>query len=86
MKINWKVRLRNKAWLASMASAVITFLYTVLNLLEICPQVMENTAVQMVEAFLFRLSAPGIIIDPTTEGVSDSQRALGYEKPWADGV
>lgn len=69
MKINWKVRFRNKAWLAGMASAAITFLYTVLDLLEICPQLTENTAVQMVEALLFLLSATGVIMDPTTEGV-----------------
>ncbi len=86
MKINWTVRFRNKVWLASMASAVITFLYAVLDLLEICPQLTENTAMQMVEAFLFLLSATGVIMDPTTEGVSDSKRALGYTEPWSDDV
>lgn len=86
MKINWKVRFRNKTWLAGMISAVITFVYTVLDLLEICPQLTENTVVQMAEALLFLLSATGVIMDPTTEGVGDSQRALGYAKPWSDGV
>ena len=26
----------------------------------------------------------GVIVDPTTAGVGDSERALGYEEPWED--
>jgi phi LC3 family holin len=26
----------------------------------------------------------GIVVDPTTVGVGDSKRALGYEEPWKD--
>jgi phi LC3 family holin len=26
----------------------------------------------------------GIVVDPTTEGVSDSNRAMSYEEPWHD--
>ncbi len=37
MKINWKVRLKNKVWLAAMASLVITFVYAVLEMLDVVP-------------------------------------------------
>ena len=26
----------------------------------------------------------GVVIDPTTAGVEDSNRAMGYERPWND--
>ncbi len=26
----------------------------------------------------------GIVVDPTTEGVHDSERAMTYEEPWVD--
>ena len=29
MKINWKVRLKNKAWLAAFAACVLAFIYQV---------------------------------------------------------
>jgi len=35
-----------------------------------------------VTAVLQVLSLLGLIVDPTTAGVADSQRALGYEEPY----
>ena len=26
----------------------------------------------------------GVIVDPTTAGIGDSERAMGYEVPWDD--
>jgi uncharacterized membrane protein len=26
-----------------------------------------------------------VIVDPTTDGVADSKRAMTYEQPWRDG-
>ncbi len=26
----------------------------------------------------------GIVVDPTTDGLGDSERAMAYEEPWAD--
>ena len=37
---------------------------------------------QLVTAVLQVLSLLGLIVDPTTAGVADSQRALGYEEPY----
>ena len=28
----------------------------------------------------------GVLVDPTTAGIGDSERALGYEEPWDDGL
>lgn len=84
MKINWKVRLKNPVWLASVAAAVVSFVFTMLDLFEVVPAITEDTVMQIVNALLFILGAMGILIDPTTQGVSDSLQALEYTKPKAE--
>ena len=81
MKINWKVRLRNKVWLTAFVAAAVHFVYQVLSMLEVVPAVTQETLLQAVEALLMVLTALGVVMDPTTEGVSDSERALSYEEP-----
>lgn len=84
MKTNWKVRFKNKIWLASFVSCILTFIYTILGMLDIYPALTENSALRIVDALLMALSLMGVIIDPTTAGVGDSERALAYEEPWKD--
>lgn len=35
----------------------------------------------VVNALFALLSILGVVVDPTTQGMKDSQRAMGYEKP-----
>ena len=44
----------------------------------------DSGIVQMVNQGLTLLGLIGVIVDPTTAGVGDSERALGYEEPWED--
>ena len=44
--------------------------------------VTQDAVLQLVTAVLQVLSLLGLIVDPTTAGVADSQRALGYEEPY----
>jgi phi LC3 family holin len=81
MKINWKVRLRNKAWLMSIIALVITFVYDLLAMLEIVPSVTEEWIMGIVQTALTLLTALGVLIDPTTQGVADSDRAMLYVEP-----
>ena len=81
MKINWKVRIRNKTWLASIIALVITFVYDLLAMLEIVPAVTEDWLLSIVQTVLTLLTALGVIIDPTTAGAGDSDRAMTYTKP-----
>ena len=81
MKINWKVRLRNKAWLMSIIALVITFVYDLLAMLEIVPTVTEEWIMGIVQTALTLLTALGVLIDPTTQGVADSDRAMLYDEP-----
>lgn len=38
MKINWKVRIKNKTWLMAFAGAVLAFVYQILGMLGMAPE------------------------------------------------
>jgi len=84
MKLNWKVRFKNKIWLSSFIAAIITFIYTMLGMFDVAPDVTQNSIMNIVNALLMMLSLTGVIVDPTTEGISDSNRAMSYETPYSD--
>ena len=81
MKINWKVRFKNKTWLVTFLLAILAFLYQVLGMFDIVPPVTEDMATQLIAAVVNILVAVGVVIDPTTSGAGDSQQALTYNEP-----
>jgi len=83
-KINWKVRFKNKVWLGSFLSLIVGFAYSMLALFDVFPAVTQNLVVQMLNQVLTFLGLIGVIVDPTTAGLGDSDRAMGYEEPWED--
>ena len=84
MKLNWKVRFKNKVWLGSFCSLVIGFVYSMLALFDVFPQVTESIVLQLLNQVLTFLGLIGVIVDPTTAGLGDSERAMGYLEPWDD--
>ena len=83
-KINWKVRFKNKIWLGSFLSLIIGFVFSLLRMFDVYPEVTEDRVLISVDNILTFLGLFGVLIDPTTEGMFDSQRALSYEEPWSD--
>ena len=81
MKINWKVRLRNKTWLASVLALIVSFVYDLLAMLDVVPPVAEDWLMSLIQTALTMLVMLGVVIDPTTEGASDSDRAMLYDEP-----
>ena len=81
MKINWKVRLRNKVWLAAMIALIVSFVYDLLAMLEVVPPVAEDKVMSIAELVLALLTGVGVLIDPTTAGAGDSDRAMLYDEP-----
>ena len=81
MKINWKVRLKNPVFWLTVIPAVIALVYTILGLLGVVPTISEDTLVNAVTAIISALTTVGVLIDPTTKGVGDSERALTYDEP-----
>lgn len=84
MKLNWKVRFKNKVWLGSFCSLVIGFVYSMLALFDVFPAVTQSLVVQLLNQLLTFLGLIGVIVDPTTAGIGDSERAMGYQEPWKD--
>nr|DAZ79526.1 MAG TPA: holin [Caudoviricetes sp.] len=81
MKINWKLRLQNKLTLSALISAVVVFVYEVAGALGFVLPVSQEQVLSAVAALLAVLVALGVVVDPTTKGADDSNRALGYEEP-----
>ena len=85
MKINWKVRFKNPTWLTMFISLIVGFTFNLLKMFEIVPKFTENQVMEIVSQVLTFLGLIGVLVDPTTAGVGDSERALGYDEPWVDG-
>lgn len=84
MKINWKVRFKNKTWLGMFISLIVGFVFNVLRMFDVVPVVTENVIMNIVGEVLTFLGLIGVIVDPTTAGIEDSNRAMTYEEPWVD--
>lgn len=85
MKINWKLRLKNKVSLTAIILAIIALVYQVLGLCGITPGISENQAIKVAGMVINLLCLLGIVVDPTTDGVSDSTQALDYNAPKKEG-
>lgn len=81
MKINWKVRFRNKTWLLTFIAAVLTLVYRALNIAGITPHIAQEELVELATMLVGILVLLGVVIDPTTKGGSDSELAMTYKKP-----
>ncbi len=86
MKLNWIVRFKNKVWLGSFLSLIVGFVYSMLALFDVFPEVTQSLVLQLMNQVLTFLGLIGVIVDPTTAGLGDSERAMGYEEPWDDSV
>ena len=82
--VNWKVRFRNKTWLMTFLSLIVGFVYNILRAFDVAPSITENSVLELISNALTVLGLLGVIIDPTTAGVADSERAMSYEEPWKD--
>jgi phi LC3 family holin len=83
MIINWKVRIKNKSfWLALIPALLL--------LAQVCAApfgyawdfgVLNAQLAAIVNALFSVLAITGIVADPTTKGMGDSEQALSYENP-----
>lgn len=80
-EINWKLRLKNKTVLIALVSAVMVFATSLAQALGLHLPVTTEQVVEAATAFLTILVALGVIVDPTTEGIRDSDNALTYTEP-----
>lgn len=78
--MNWKIRFKNKNFWIAIIPAVILLIQAVGKLFgfEIDLSEIGNNLISIVNALFVVLAIIGIITDPTTSGIGDSERALNY--------
>lgn len=82
-KINWKVRVKNKAFWLALIPAVLLLIQVIASVFGYTLDLgdLGNKLLSVVEALFMVLSILGIVVDPTTDGVGDSKQALTYTEP-----
>ena len=86
MKVNWIVRIKNKQFWMAVIPAIALVVQAVAAVfgytLDLSTMVGKILAV--VDSVFALLVILGIVVDPTTAGVGDSERAMQYVEPWKD--
>lgn len=84
--INWKVRVKNKAFWLAAVPAVLLLAQQVAALFGASIDLggLEGQLTGLVGTVFVVLALVGVVTDPTTKGVADSEQALTYSKPKED--
>ena len=81
MRINWKLRLKNKTTLLALLGCLVTFIYQVLGVIGVTAPISQDQVTQLIGLLVNLLVGVGVLVDPTTAGASDSENALTYKAP-----
>ena len=84
--INWRVRIKNKSFWLALIPAVLLVVQVFAALLGFDLQ-LDDLQVKLLacaNAVFALLTVLGIVTDPTTAGIADSQRAMTYCAPHCD--
>lgn len=83
MKINWLVRIKNKSFWIALVPAILLLIQVIASVFgfELELGVLGDKLLAVVNAVFTVLTILGIVTDPTTSGVSDSDRAMEYTEP-----
>lgn len=82
--INWKLRLKNKTTLIALILGLLSVIYQILEALKVIPNIEQSVIKDIVLTIVDLLCILGIVVDPTTAGVADSERANSYTEPYKD--
>ena len=83
MNINWKVRIRNKAFWLAIIPALLLLVQAVATLFGLTIDLADTQGklIAVVDAAFVVLAVLGIVNDPTTASFEDSALAMTYEEP-----
>lgn len=84
MKLNWKVRIKNPLFWLSLIGVVLTAIGQTPESFTSWESVREALLELIRNPYLLGsalMAIVGVLMDPTTRGLCDSVRALGYDKP-----
>ena len=81
--INWKVRFKNKRFVLAFIAGLLLLVKQVSVLFgyNLNIELFSTNINNIVDAVFLLLGLLGIVNDPTTQGFSDSEQAMTYEKP-----
>lgn len=84
--INWKVRLKNKSFWIGIVGVIGSFVVSMASLLGVDLDLtgVESIATTVISTVFMVLSMLGVVVDPTTSGIKDSEQALTYTSPKKD--
>lgn len=83
MSINWKVRIKNKTFWLALIPAVLLLAQQVAGLFGVALDFggLKDQLTAIVGTVFTLLAILGIVADPTTAGVGDSEQAMTYTEP-----
>lgn len=79
--MNWMLRFQNKATLVALVAAVVAFVYQGFAMFGYVPPISSNDIIDWAGLLINVLVILGIVVDPTTNGVKDSDVVLEYTEP-----
>lgn len=84
--INWAIRIKNKNFWMSIIPGILLLIQAVAAVFGFTLDFGELSTklIAVVNAAFVVLAILGIVNDPTTSGIKDSERALGYSEPYKD--
>lgn len=84
--INWTVRVNNKQFWVSVIPAIALVVQAVAGVFgyTLDFSTLVGKILGVVDAVFALLVILGIVVDPTTAGIGDSERAMSYTEPWED--
>ena len=81
MKINLKVRFKNKMFVSALISAIFLIITNIPSFAVMLPEWANESVFQ---GILSILTLGGVFVDPTTYGLCDSEQAMEYTEPKKD--
>ena len=81
--VNWTVRVKNKTFWLTLIPAVLLLAQVVAAVFGVTLELggLGDKLLDVVNTLFAVLAILGIVADPTTAGVKDSQQAMTYTKP-----
>lgn len=81
--INWTVRIRNKAFWMAIIPALILLAQSIAAVFgyELELANLSDKLIAVINALFVVLALLGVVNDPTTSGISDSEQAMTYTEP-----
>lgn len=73
MKINWKVRLRHKPFLVSLFALILLLVQQIGAIFGIDTTIYNERVTEVFNTVLAFLVLLGVVVDPTTTGLSDKE-------------